>query len=133
MADITISGKYLTASIGGTEIYDNYAWDCDEDGTILDRSTGANAGWRKEDMGLQAAKVTIKGYMDVGSGQYVPVRRGTIITNLKLYRSNGDSLAAFEIAECLVSRSHQGAEVDGKIEWSATLNSRSEVITNDPG
>lgn len=132
MAEETISGKYLTAMINGVEVYDNYAWDCDEDGTMLDRSTGANGGWRKEDMGLQAAKVTIKGYMSIASGQYTVVRRGTIITDLQLFRAADDAAPAFSIAECIVSRSRQGAEVDGKVEWNATLNSRSEVIANDP-
>ena len=129
---MSISGKYLTAMINGVVIQDNYSWSMDEGGDALDRTTGFWNGWEAEDMGVQNGHVSIKGYMDVANGQYIPIRRGTILTNLELFRNQDDATAAFTIAEALVVRSTQGGEIRGKIEWSCEVHSRGEVIANDP-
>ena len=130
---MSISGKYLTATIDGTEIFDNYAWDAAESGDELDRTTGAFAGYSATDVGVKSCRVTIKGYMDVTTGQYVAVKVSeTNITNLKLYRSSDDATPAFEFPEATIVKSRQGGEVKGKIEWQAEIVNYGEYTANDP-
>jgi len=130
---VSISGKYLTCSINGVEIAGNYAWDADEGGDVLDATVGADRGWERENMGVQNLHVTIKGYMDVSTGQYTRVRRGAEITNLELYRHIDDATPAFSVSEALAVRSRQGGEVRGKVEWSCEVHSQGDVVTyNDP-
>lgn len=130
---MSISGKYLTCTIGATEIAGNYAWDADEGGDVLDATVGSDRGWEREDMGVQNLHVTIKGYMDVSTGQYAVVRRGTVISNLMLYRHLDDETPAFVVESALVVRSRQGGEVRGKLEWNAEVHSQGDVVTyNDP-
>src|SRR5262245_47421418 len=116
---MSVSGKFMSCTINGVEIFDNYAWTAEEGGDVLERTAGRHQGKEAEDMGVENCHVTIRGYMDVELGQYVPVRRGTIITNLRLFRDRGDSTPAFDIPEALSVRSKQGGEVKGKVEWDA--------------
>jgi hypothetical protein len=130
---MSISGKYMTFTVGGVEVAGNYAWDADEGGDVLDATVGANNGWEKEDMGVQSLHVTVKGYMDLTDGVYVPIRRGTILSDVEFYRTSADVTPAFAAAEMLAARSRQGGEVRGKIEWNAELHSRGDVVSyNDP-
>lgn len=129
---MSVSGKYMTCSINGLEIFDNYSWSMDEGGDALDRTTGAWNGWEAEDMGVQNGHVSIKGYMDVSTGQYLPIRRGQIITNLLLFPDENSIVPSFTIPEALIVRSTQGGEIRGKIEWSCEVHSRGEVIATDP-
>ncbi|MBA4191312.1 MAG: hypothetical protein C0467_25295 [Planctomycetaceae bacterium] len=130
---MSISGKYLTAKIGTTVITDNYAWDAAEGGQMLGRTTGAFLGKRAEDFGVDELTIIIKGYMDVAAGAYTPVRRGTTITNLRLYRDESDSVPAYDVPVAKVANSRQGAEVEGKVEWQAEIHAYGGWTYNDPG
>ena len=129
---MSISGKYLTAKIDGVVIFDNYAWTATESSVKLGRTTGAFNGYRASDQGIQDVQVAIKGYMDVTSGMYAPVEAGIIIEDLYLYRDENDATAAFEIPVAKVFVSTQGGEVEGKIEWTSTIDSYGEYTYNDP-
>lgn len=131
---MSISGKFMTFSVGGVEVSGNFAWKVTEGGDVLDATVGANRGWETEDMGVQNLRVNVRGYMDVtiGSG-YALVRRGQIIADVNFYRHIDDALPAYTVAEMLAAQSDQGGEVRGKIEWSADLHSRGDGVTyNDP-
>ncbi len=129
---MSVSGKYLTATINGTVIEGNYAWEAEEGGDVLDRTTGADQGAARQDMGVQDCRVSIRGYMDVVTGQYTPVRRGTVIENLELFRTDADVTPAYSIPEALVSRSKQKAEVRGKVEWDCDCLANGEYTCTDP-
>jgi hypothetical protein len=129
---VSISGKFMTCAINGVEIVGNYEWEVDEAGAVLDRTVGADGGKARQDTGVDDTTVSIRGYMDIADGQYTPVRRGTEITNLNLYRNSDDVTPAFEISEAIVSRSNQKAAVRGKVEWSATVLTQGAFDYNDP-
>jgi hypothetical protein len=131
---MSISGKYLTAKIATAIIVGNYSWTVEEGADILDRTVGADLGHENEDLGVDFTHVTIKGYMDVAAGAYIPIRRGTIITALNLYRDIADTTAAFAISSALVVRSRQSAEIRGKVEFECEVHSKGSVVTyDDPG
>lgn len=129
---MSISGKYLEAKINGVFISGNYAWTVDESADDLDATTGEDDGYANHHDGVWDATINLKGYMDVAAGEYTPVRRGTVITNLQLYRDKDDDDPAFEFPSCLVLQSTQGGEVRGKIEWSARVVLRGTYTYNDP-
>lgn len=121
----------MTCTINGIVIADNYAWDVDEEAKELDRTVGANNGFGNLDLGVQRATISIKGYMDVATGQYTKVEAGQIITNLYLYRDSADSYPSYSFPSVAVPKSKQGGEVDGKIEWSATFKNRGSYTSAD--
>ena len=129
---MSISGKFITCTIGNVEVEGNYAWEVEEGGDVLDRTVGSDNGAARQDMGVQDCRISIRGYMDVSTGNYIPVRRGTVISNLELFRNDTDTNAAFVIPEALVSRSKQKAEVRGKVEWDCDALANGEYTCNDP-
>lgn len=130
----TISGKKLTAKLNATVIAGNYAWSVDEGGDVLDKTVGADNGWENEEMGVQNLHGTIKLYLDIATGAYATVRRGTILAQLKLYRALADAQPAFSITSALVTKSTQGAEVKGRFEVTIEFHSQGDVVTaNEPG
>lgn len=129
---MSISGKYLTAELGSTTLSLVSEWGADEDSQMLGRTTGADEGYRNEDAGIQSCDVTVKGYMDIASGEYAQIEAGTVLTNLKLYRDSSDSLPAYSFPSAIVAKSHQGGAVEGKIEWNATIHNKGSYTYNDP-
>lgn len=129
---MSISGKALQAEIDGVFVHGNFSWQIEEDGDELDGTTAESGGYEDPEMGVYKARVTLKGYMDVADGTYTPVRRGTIVTNLKLFRDITDVTPAFDIPTSLVLRSNQGGEVRGKVEWGSTIATKGAYTYNDP-
>jgi len=129
---MSVSGKYLTCKINGVVIFDNYGWTVKESAVKLGRTTGRFLGFRATDQGVLGANISIKGYMDVASGQYEPVEAGTIITNLYLYRDQNDTTAAYEFPQANVFDSTQGGEIEGKVEWTSESESYGIYYCNDP-
>jgi hypothetical protein len=70
--------------------------------------------------------------MDIVTGNYAAVRRGTIITNLELFRIDGETTPAFSVPQALVVRSKQSGEIRGRVEWQAEIHSRGTYTYNDP-
>ena len=130
---MSVSGKYLTALHSGGTLSDIYGWTAEETGDVLDRTTGSFNGFEAEDMGVFGLHITAKGYMDVTTGSVNAIRRGTLLTDLQLYRDINDAVPAYACTEALVVRFTQGGEVRGKMEWTAEIHSRGDVITySDP-
>lgn len=129
---MSISGKYMEARIGATVVRGNFAWSAEEGAAELDGTTAQDNGFENPDDGLYSLVVNLRGYMDVATGQYVPVRRGTTISNLRLYRNKNDLAPAFDVPVAKVFNSTQGGEVAGKIEWTARVKAKGSYTYNDP-
>lgn len=129
---MSISGKRLGVLVGGVEVAGNYAWTADEGADVLDRTTGADAGFEREDLGVYNCHVTMKLYLDITDGQYANLQRGAELSNLELYRSLEDTVPAFLIPEAIVVHSTQGGEVRGRIEVTVEAHSMGEYESNDP-
>jgi hypothetical protein len=132
---VSISGKYMETKIGDVSpvfVAGNYGWTVEESADDLDGTTGEDDGYANHYDGVWDAVVNLKGYMDVAAGEYTPVRRGTTISNLKLYRDKDDATPAFTFPSCLVLNSTQGGEVRGKIEWTARIVLKGTYTYADP-
>lgn len=130
---MSISGKHMSAFVNGAEVPGSYSWNAEEVGDVLDATVGSDGGWEREDMGVQGLHVTVKAYLDISTGSYTAYRRGTILTDVDLYRHIEDATPAFSVSEALVVRSRQGGEVRGKLEIEFEFHSRGDVVTvNDP-
>ncbi|VTT98938.1 unnamed protein product [Gemmataceae bacterium] len=133
---MSISGKYLTVTVGSgvgeVEVADNYAWSVDQGGDNLDRTTGADGGKSRTDVGVEDTKIDIKLYLDIATGQPSLVRRGTTLTNLNLYRASGDADPAYTFPEALVLNRREGGEVRGKLELFCQITAQGDYDENDP-
>jgi len=126
------TGKFMIAAINGVVISGNYAWTMDENADELDGTTAEDLGFENPSDGVYSGTISLKGYMDIETGNYTVVRRGTQISNLQLFRNVGDPVPAFAIPSAIVLNSTQGGEVRGKIEWTARAKSQGEYTYSDP-
>jgi hypothetical protein len=128
------TGAFMEAKVGGMApvfLAGNYAWDVDEQADDHEGTTGEDAGFENGCTGVKVAVITLKGWMDIAAGEYVPVQAKTIITNLKLYLDEASTVNwTFPVAEVITSK--QGGTVKGKVEWSATVRSRGSYTYADP-
>lgn len=129
---MSISGKFLGAEADGTTIEGNYAWTAEESGDPLDRTVGTDGGYARTDLGVYDLKISMRLYLDISTGEYERVRRGTTLTNLNLLRNVDDAVPAFSIPEALVVRSVQRGEVRGKMEVEVEAVAQGEYSANDP-
>lgn len=129
---MSISGKALQAQIDGIFVHGNFSWQIEEDGDELDGTTAESGGFEDPEIGVYKGRITLKGYMSVIDGTYTPVRRGTVISDLKLFRDITDAVPAFDIPSAISLRSNQGGEVRGKVEWGATIATKGQYTYNDP-
>ena len=129
---MSISGKYMIATVGDTLVHGNYAWTIEETADELDATTAEDGGYENPDDGVWSSTVNLKGYMNIIDGTYTPVRRGTLITDLRLYRNIDDAEPAFAIPLAKVFTSTQGGEVKGKIEWTAKIKTKGIYEYADP-
>ena len=131
---MSISGKYAEAKIGGMApvfISGNYQWSVEETAQELDKTTAEDAGYSNTDDGIYSATVELSGYLDLADGDYTAIRRGTLISNLKLYIDKDDATASFVFATAKVFRSTMSAEVNGKVEWRATIKNQGTYTFNE--
>jgi hypothetical protein len=107
------------------------SWRARESADELDATTAADAGYAHPDTGVLGLTVEISGVMDLTSGDYTPIRAGTAITTLKLYRDI-DVTEAFLIGSAVVIESSQGGSIRERFEISATIKSVGSYTYNDP-
>jgi hypothetical protein len=127
-----ITGKYLVAKLNGVLIENVFKWNAEEGGDVLDATVGTDLGFEYEEMGVENCHVTTTLYLDIVNGVYSNVQRGTVLTNLQLFRNVADTVPALLIPFALVVRSGQGAEVRGKFEVPCEIHSQGPYTTNDP-
>lgn len=118
---MSISGKKLGFAVGGVLIVGNYAWTASEEGDVLDRTVGSDRGKARSDLGVDDTKISAKLYLDLVSGEYLLVRRGTELTNLELYGDIDAASPLFAFPEALVTRSSLGGEVRGRMEVNVEI------------
>jgi hypothetical protein len=126
---MSVSGKFLSAFLNDEEIADNFEWDVEEGGEVLDRTVGSHGGKEYEDVGVTHTHITVNGYYDILTGNTSGIRREAVLTDLGLYVNRGDSSPAFYIGEAIVVRFRLRGQVRGRMEWTAEIHSRGDVVT----
>jgi hypothetical protein len=130
---MAISGKKLSVDVNGTTLLGVVSWRARETGDELDGASAATGGYDNPEMGLQGCTVEIRGWFDILTGDYLPIRRGTTLTNLELFRDIDDVTPAFLFASALVTQSDQGAENRGRFEINATVKAKGSYTYDEPG
>lgn len=129
---MSVSGKKLSMKVGVTTFAAIVGWTVREKVDELDAATAADAGYDHPDAGFAGATIEIKGVLDITTGVYSPIKAGTTITTLKLYRDINDTTEAYSFPTALVVESSQGAENRGRFEISATAKSSGTYTYNEP-
>ena len=131
---MSISGKKLTCLVDGVELSDNYEWSADEGADMLDRTCGKHGGHEFEDAGVEHHHYTVKGYLDIATGEVGRVRQGTLLTDVQLYVDLDDPTPIYVLTDAIVARFSLGGQVKGKFEYTAEIHSRGDaVVYTDPG
>lgn len=128
----TISGKYLVAKIGAVLITGVMDWEATETVDELDGATGASEGYDYPDKGLGRVEASLNLLQNLATGEYTDVRAGSTIA-LKLYRSAGDTLPAFDIPSFLVLSSVTRGAVRDRFTVAVRGKSRGGYTANNPG
>ncbi len=128
----TISGAYLSATIGNSTIEGVMGWKARETVARLDGQTGVHAGYTADDFGSKTLNVDLQLVMDITSTPYLLISPGTTITNLKLYRNATDTDPAFLVPTFKVFDADQGATVKDKFSITASGSSYGSYTANDP-
>jgi hypothetical protein len=128
----SISGKKLSVDINSVTLLGTVSWRCREKVDELDGASAATSGYDSPEAGFAGATVEIRGWFDILAGDYTPIRAGTTLTNLELFRDITDVTPAFLFGSALVVTSDQGAENRGRFEINATVKSKGSYTYNDP-
>jgi hypothetical protein len=129
---MAISGKKLSLDIGGTTLAGVVSWRVREKVDELDGASAATNGYDNPEAGFGGATIEVRGWFDILAGDYSPIRAGTVITTLELYRNIDDTVVAFTFPLALVVTSDQGAENRGRFEINATIKSKGSYTYAEP-
>lgn len=130
---MAISGKYLSASIGATNIVGVHEWSFDETADRLEATTGSNGGRGKKDVGVIDGNIRIVFYFDTSTGDYAFIRAGTTLSNLKLFHNIDAATPLVAVSSATVFTSRVRGQVRDRMIVEAEIESNGDVITiTDP-
>jgi hypothetical protein len=130
---MSISGKYLTADINGVTVAGTQAWSVVESSYTLDGATAKHAGYSADVPGMPSAAITLELVQDTRLGEYSSIRRGTRITNLRLFRMQGDPEPAFEFPVAHAMKSENGGRVKERFIVRVEASNFGPYFASDPG
>jgi hypothetical protein len=128
---MSISGAYLSAKVNGVAFSGLHGWTASTTGTDkLDATTGADGGYTKTDIGCKNLRVSLKLLFDVTDGITVTLEEGDILSDVELYRHQGDDEPAYDLPEAIVVGDTETVEVRGRIEIDAEIENRGPYTKN---
>lgn len=130
---MSISAKYIQATIDGVEVRGNQEWSVLEDSHVLDGQTAKHQGYSADRPSSPSARITLMLAQDTKNGEYSRVRRGTAILGLKLFRSNLDPVPAFTFPVANVMTSENAGQVKGRWTVRVTAANYGPYDAADPG
>lgn len=130
---MSISGKKLSLDINSTTLVGIVSWRVREKVDELDGASAATGGFDNPEAGFAGATIEIRGLFDIVAGVYTPIRAGTTLATLELFRDIADTTPAFSFSSALVLTSDQGAENRGRFEINATVKSKGSYSYDEPG
>ncbi len=130
---MSISGKYLTARLGATNITGTHEWSVSESGDRLEATTGANNGRGKKDVGVIDTRIKVVFYLDVSSGAFVFIRTGTALTDLKLFADGNSVTPLYSISSATVFEASVRGQIRDRFIVDAEIEANGDVVTaNNP-
>lgn len=133
MAVNTISGKYLVCTLNGFILTGVTGWTVRESADQLDGTTGSDGGFENDDFGVQRAEIDMELVQNLAAGIYTTVAAPQRITELKLYRSYGDSQPAFYFPNATIYESTNMGKVKQTFTTAVKARSNSTYSRTNPG
>jgi hypothetical protein len=133
MSPNTISGKYLILVVESVVLAGVQEWEIDENADRLDGTTGADGGFENDDMGVYSAEMRAQLVQNLASGIYHEIAMGTILTNVRAYRSVFDNQPAFYFPIMRVYNSRNGGRVRDRFTTNIVARSNGPYTRNNPG
>lgn len=130
-----ISGKHLTATVGGTPLtlIGTQEWRQRGESDKLDGQTAEHEGFSANEPGTDTSAVDITLVQDLTTGIYTIIKNGTTLTDLKLYRHVDDDTPAFHYPIANVFSSDNGSAIKDKFTTKCSIENYGPYTCNDPG
>jgi hypothetical protein len=130
---VSISGKFLTATIGTTPIDGTHEWSVQETVDALEATDGASGGRAKKDFGVTDTKIRVTFYLDVTTGAYTFIRAGTSLTNLALYADANSATPLYVIGDASVFSATVRGQIRDRFIVDAEIEAYGDcVVASDP-
>lgn len=130
---MSISGKFLTAKIGTTNIAGTHEWSCRETGDKLEATTGTDGGRGKKDVGVIDTIVRVVFYLDITTGAHGFIRTGTTLSNLKLFLDGSATNPLYAFTTAKVFDCNTRGQVRDRFIVEADIEAYGNVVTaNEP-
>lgn len=128
---MSVSGAYLECKVNGVVVNGTHEWEADDSGgDVLDATTGNKGGFTDTDVGCNDLRVTLRLLFDITDGIDVNLKRGTVLTEVLLYRRSGDTLPAYELPTAIVIGKPTTVQVHGRVETNATIKNKGSFTEN---
>jgi hypothetical protein len=128
-----ITGAYLTATLGTAPIDGTHEWSYGETTDRLEATTGADNGRGRKDGGVTDARIKIRFYFDIATGQARFIRANTVLANLKLYHDAAADAPLVLVTSARVFDFNVVGQVRDRFVVDADIEPLGDVITfTDP-
>lgn len=131
----SISGFATAGKIGGMSpvlVPGIQSISVEESANELDGATAEDEGFENPDDGLAGATITLDLVLDITAGSTVAIRRGTLISDLKIYADIDATTPLYHFPTSKVFRATWKGEVNGRSTYSCTIKSKGSFTVNDP-
>ena len=126
---MSVSGKFLTATVGSANVNGTHEWSAQETADRQEATTGADRGRGRKDGGVIDTKVSVTFYLDIATGQFTFVRTGTILTDVKLFADIDSATPLYELGTAEVFDFQIRGQVRGQMIATCELEAKGDVVT----
>lgn len=129
---MSISGKFITAMIGGENISGVQQWTAEDSAQELDGTTAEDGGYAHPDDGVASLSVSMELVIDITEGSITPISRGTLISDLQLFADINSTDPIYAVPQFKVFSSAPRGEINGRFTYSVRGKSVGAYTLNDP-
>ncbi len=91
---MSISAKYLTCFVGGSELEGTHEYNVNERGDRIEATTGSDNGRGKKDVGVIDTMMRVMLYADAATFDPTGISAGTVLSVLQFWTDNNNSASS---------------------------------------
>ena len=129
---MSISGKFITATIGAVLIRGVQSWTAEDSSQELDGATAEDLGFEHPDDGLAVLSVSMDLVVDITTGSLIPISRGTLINNLNLFANATAAQPIYNVPTFKVFKSTPKGEIGGRFTYAVQGKSIGPYTLGNP-
>jgi hypothetical protein len=132
---MSISGFATAAKIGGmTPVLVSGVQEIsvEEESPNLSGTTAEDEGYENDDDGIISCVVTMQLVLDINAGSFIAIRRGTLITDLKIYADVAASTPLYHFPLSKVFRSTYRGQIEGRATYDCVIRSKGPFTVAEP-